>query len=725
LRIVTQDTASLGSAALAPADLYRRADAELPAFADTRELSELDVAIGQTRALQALEFGVGMRDHGYNLYVLGRPGSQRRRITEQFLRKEATKLGAAADWCYLNNFEEDRKPVAVRLPAGHGTELRRDMSALIAELQVAIPAAFESEQYRNSLAELRQELEERHRAAVETLQEEAKKRELSLVPTPHGFALAPTRKGQLLADTDFEALPQEERERTEALMAEMTEKLRQHVEQLPRWHKEQRQRVAALHRAMTELAAGQLIEQLRARYTEFPAVLDHLTAVREDVLQNARSFLPEEGAPPGPFAVVDKRPLQRYAVNLIVANGDAQTAPIVYESKPSVHNLLGRVEHLAEFGALLTNFQMIRPGALHHNGFLILDADRLLLEPLAWPALKRALFAREVRIESLGELLSLVSTASLEPQPIPLDVKVILIGDRRIYYLLCELDPDFGELFKVAADFENRIDRTAENTTLYARLIATLARREQFLPLDRGAVARVIEHGARLLGDADKLTTRLRDITDLLREANYCAQQDGAGVTARRHVQRAIDAQIYRLDRVRAEVQDGIERNLVLIDTAGAKVGQVNGLSVLGAGSSHVRPAVSHHGHRAPSQRRDPRHRTRNRARRPHPLEGRADPLGLPRRQVRHRRAAVARREPGLRAKLRQRRRRQRLGSRNLRAVVGIGRAAHTAMPGCDGIRQPARRSASDRQRQRENRGLLRYVPETRARRHARRADSP
>jgi lon-related putative ATP-dependent protease len=252
-----------------------------------------------------------------------------------------------------------------------------------------------------------------------------------------------------------------------------------------------------------------------------------------------------------------------------------------------VQNLLGRVEHVAQFGALLTNFTMIRPGVLHraNGGYLILDADRVLIEPLAWRALKRTLFEREIRIESLGELLSLVTTVSLEPEPIPLDLKVILIGERRIYYLLCELDPDFAELFKIAADFENGIERTPDNTRMYARLVATLARRDQLLPVGRDAVARVVEHGARLLGDAAKLTTRLRDIADLLREANYFAVREGAAITDRAHVQQAIDAQVRRVDRVRAEVQEQIQRNSILIDTDGEVVGQVNGLSVLAVGS--------------------------------------------------------------------------------------------------------------------------------------------
>jgi lon-related putative ATP-dependent protease len=574
-------------AALPASELYRRCDPELLPFATTAELADLDVPIGQDRALAALELGVGMSAQGYNLFVLGRPGSQRRRIATEFLERDAARRAALSDWCYLNNFADERKPIAVRLPAGRGVELRRDMTRLVEELRSAIPAAFESEHYRNGVAELNQEFEDRHRAAIESLQEEASKQDLSLVPTPHGFALAPMRHGKLLAEQEFENLPPEEKQKTAELMEQMTEKLRSHIEELPRWHKEHRDRLKALNREVTELATGQLISQLQALYRDFPQIVAYLDEVREDVLQNARSFFPEDESAM-PIGGRPSRPsLARYEVNLLVDHAADGHAPIVYESNPSVQNLLGRVEHVAQFGALLTNFTMIRPGVLHraNGGYLILDADRVLIEPLAWRALKRTLFEREIRIESLGELLSLVTTVSLEPEPIPLDLKVILIGERRIYYLLCELDPDFAELFKIAADFENGIERTPDNTRLYARLVATLARRDQLLPVGRDAVARVVEHGARLLGDAAKLTTRLRDIADLLREANYFAVREGAAITDRAHVQQAIDAQVRRVDRVRAEVQEQIQRNSILIDTDGEVVGQVNGLSVLAVGS--------------------------------------------------------------------------------------------------------------------------------------------
>lgn len=581
----------LGPAALEPCALYRRCDPQQLPFTTSAELEDIDVTVGQTRALAALEFGLGMQSDGYNLFVLGRAGSHRHRIVRDFLEAKAPERGAPTDWCYLHDFEDERKPLAVRLPAGRGRELRQDMARLIEELRGAIQAAFDSEQYRNSIVEINQELEERHRAAIEQLQHEAKQNDLSLVPTPHGFAIAPTRDGRLLADEQFERLPVEERERTTEQIERMSEKLRRHFEELPKWQKEQRDRIKALNRDLTENAAGQLIDQVKQRYLEFPGITAYLDAVREDVLANARDFQSvEESTVPMPalraLNASRQRTLTRYAVNLLVDHADNRGAPIVYENHPSIQNLLGRIEHVAELGALVTDFTMIRAGALHraNGGFLILDADRLLMEPLAWNALKRTLAAREIRIESLGQLMSLVSTVSLEPEPIPLDLKVILIGERQIYYLLCELDSDFAELFKVAADLENRLDRTPENTALYARLVATLARRANLPPLTSDAVARVIERGARLLDDSEKLTTRLRDISDLVREASYWATEDASAMIEGRHVQRAIDAQIHRSDRLRSELQEEIRRNSILIDTRGAKIGQINGLTVLELG---------------------------------------------------------------------------------------------------------------------------------------------
>jgi len=579
--------------------LYRPCDPGSLGFETTAELDDPGLAVGQDRAMEALDFGVRIRKQGFNVFVLGPPGSLRHAIVEEFLRERAPKAPESPDWCYVFNFDEERKPLALRLPAGHGAALRQDMQRLVNELREAIPAAFESEHYRNSIAEIDQEFEDRHRAALEALQQDARRQNVSLVRTPHGFAIAPIRDGELLNDEQFEKLPPDEQERTRQAMSAVSDRLRQHIERLPQWHKERRERIKSLNREITNAAADPAIRELEAKYAELPRVVAHLRRVREDVLENAHLFRPDE-PPMGPIlppmappvarpALTQDAALRRYAVNVVVDHEHDGQAPIVYEQHPSLANLVGRIEHTAQFGALVTDFTMIRPGALHraNGGYLILDAERVLSEPLAWTALKRALFAKEIRIETAGEMLSLVSTVTLEPQPIPLDLKIVLIGERMIYYLLCELDADFADLFKVAADFESRIDRNDRNTQLYGRLIAALARRDDLLPLDAGAVARVIEHSARLLGDSEKLTTRIRDIADLLHEASYWAERDGQTIIERRHVQTAIDAQVRRLDRLREEFQEEIERNDLLIDTSGEKIGQINGLSVFGLGGFH------------------------------------------------------------------------------------------------------------------------------------------
>lgn len=586
-----EEQRSHGPAPLPHTALYRRCEPEVFAFETTAELEDLDITVGQPRALAALDFGTRMRHVGYNMFVLGRSGSQRRRIVTEFLERQAASRQPPFDWCYLNNFDEERKPIVAKLPAGTGSRLRDDMERLVEELRGAIPAAFDSEQHRASMSEINQEFEERHRAAIAELQEEAQRHELSLVSTAHGFAIAPTRNGEVISDEDFEQLPEDEKRRKREAIESLSQRLREHFEKMPLWQKERRDKIRALRRELTEAAAGKLIDELRERYAAFPELDEYFGKLREDVLENARDFLPQEaqGQPQAQQAtgMMAQRSLSRYDVNLIVGHADGDGPPIVYENNPSVQNLLGRVEHTAQFGALSTDFTMIRSGALHraNGGYLILDADKLLLEPLAWSALKRTLGAGEIKIESLGQMMSLVSTVSLEPEPVPIDLKIILVGERMIYYLLSEYDPEFSELFKVAVDFENRIDRTDENTQLYGRLVANLARREQLAPLSREAVARTIEHSARLLEDAEKLTTRLRDVSDLVREAGFWAREEGADVIGEAHVQNAIDARVHRLDRMRSELYEEIQRNSILIDTQGEKIGQINALSVLGIGN--------------------------------------------------------------------------------------------------------------------------------------------
>lgn len=574
--------------------LYQRCDPHQFTFETTDELEDLKEIIGQKRAVEAIRFGTGIQRKGYNLFALGTPGTGRHSVVRQFLEQKAATEPTPSDWCYVNNFEQPHKPRALQLPPGQGLKFQHDVSQLIEELRVAIPAVFESEEYRTRKQVIEEEFKERQDKAFEELQQRAREKNIALLRTPMGLAFAPLRENRVLSPEEFQKLPEPERKQVEAEVERLQEQLGAIIRQIPQWEREGREKLKELNRQVAIYAVGHLIETLIQHYQTFPAVVDYLNAMQKDIIENFQEFLQPSGAasatragaapPETPSASPSFR---RYQVNVIVDHSNTQGAPVVYEDHPSYQNLLGRIEHIAQMGALVTDFTLIKGGALHwaNGGYLMLDAQKVLLQFYAWEGLKRALTAKEIRIESLGQVFSFVSTISLEPEPIPLQVKVVLFGDRLLYYLLAYFDPEFNELFKVAVDFSDRMDRSPENNMLYARLIGTLIRKEGLSPFDRMAVARVIEHSARLVSDAEKLSTHMQSITDLLREADYWAREAGHHTVSAADVQRAIDAQIYRVDQLRERVQEEIQRGTILIDTQGEKIGQVNGLSVLMLGN--------------------------------------------------------------------------------------------------------------------------------------------
>jgi lon-related putative ATP-dependent protease len=579
---------------LEPAALCRRCDPAQFSFETTAEVGDLTQIIGQDRAIAAVRFGVGMRRQGYNLFALGPAGTGKYSVIRQFLEQQAAAQPTPADWCYVQNFEEPTKPRALRLPPGGGPRLRRDTERLIDELRAALPMAFESEQYRARRQEIEEEFRERQERALVDVQRQAQERGIALMRTPMGLAFAPLRGAEVISPEEFQRLPPYEQQRLQAEVGALQEQLQKALGQLPQWERERRTKVKELDREVARFTVEHPMAELRQAYADLPAVVEYLNAVQQDIVEHADEFRRPAETPPG--APVEAAPVpprldsppffRRYRVNVLVEHGRDNGAPVVYEDHPTVQNLVGRIEHLPLMGALITDFNLIKPGALHraNGGYLILDAQKVLQQPLAWEQLKRTLQAREIRVETMGQTLGLVSTVSLEPEPIPLEVKVVLLGERLLYYLLYQLDPDFAELFKVAADFEEQMPRTPENHLLYARLIATLARREGLRPFDRGAVARLIEHSARLAGDAEKLSAHLRSLADLMREADYWAGEAGRQVVGVAEVHRAIEAQVYRADRLRQRIQEEIVRGTILIDTRGAKVGQVNGLSVISLG---------------------------------------------------------------------------------------------------------------------------------------------
>jgi lon-related putative ATP-dependent protease len=580
-----------GPEPLSPDQVRRCCDADQFDFETTAELEPLQDSIGQERALEALHFGIGIHHGGFNMYLLGPSGTGKHTTASRYLAKRAAAASVPDDWCYVNNFDKPNRPRALRLPATRATRLRLDMERFVQELKAALPAAFSSDNYRTRRESIESEFKEQQDTALKALRAKAEQQGIALIRTPAGLALAPMREGDVLSQEEFAALEPEERGRLEAELEALQGELQEILAHLPRWVAAKQEKVRKLHREISRYAVGHQMDTLFKRYEDLPAVVGYLRAVQEDVLDNADKFLPatdgeESEESGGSASPIPGGHFRRYQVNVLVDNNGSEGAPVVYEDNPTHNNLMGRVEHIAHMGALLTDFNLIRPGVLHraNGGYLILDAHKLLMQPYAWEDLKRTLRAGEMRIHSLAESLSLVSTVSLDPEPIPLKVKIILVGERNLYYLLDALDPDFGELFKVPVDFEERFDRTPENAHLYARMVGTLVRADKLRPFDRGAVSRVVEHASRLAEDAEKLSTHLASLADLVREADFWAGEADRRAVTREDVSRAIAAYIRRADRVRERVHEQIHRGTVLIDTRGERVGQVNGLSVLGLG---------------------------------------------------------------------------------------------------------------------------------------------
>jgi len=577
---------------LPPDRLRHRCDPAALPFQTTTELEPLDGPFEQSRAAEALAFGASMRSEGYHVYALGPPGVGKHRLVAQVMAAEAARGPVPSDWCYVQDFAAPQRPRPVELPAGAGVRLRRDMEALVEELKAAVPAAFESEEYRNRLQALHKQIEQEREAALAELSRKAQARGVALVRSPLGFAVAPTKGGEVIEPDAFHKLPDEERERVRVELEAIQEALADLLRSFPVQERRHREEVKAMNREVALGVAGHLVEEVRNRWAELPQVAAYLAAVGRDVVENVHEFLSgpdggEEGVAPQLRKILAEAPtLRRYSVNVLVDRTGLNGAPVVYEDLPSHAGLVGRIEHRVHFGALVTDFTLLRAGALHraNGGYLVLDVRRLLAQPFAWEDLKRALRSGQIRIDPPERLLGFAGAGSLDPEPIPLTVKVILVGDRMLHLLLSELDPEFSGLFKVAADFEDKAPRADGGELRLARLVAGIVRDEKLRPFDRSAVARVVEQAARLADDGGKVTTRVRDIADLLREADHAAAGAGRPVVGPDDVQAALDAAERRHDRIRRRTQEAIAEGTLLVDTAGAQVGQVNGLSIVQIG---------------------------------------------------------------------------------------------------------------------------------------------
>ncbi|MDH3218171.1 MAG: AAA family ATPase [Gammaproteobacteria bacterium] len=572
--------------ALDAKSLYQACDLSQFQFQTTADLEPLEQPLGQDRAFEAIEFGVDIEQRGFNLFLLGHPGYGKNELVQQILRQHAKPQETCWDWCYVNNFETPQKPRVLKLPAGMGLKLRADMESLVEDLLTSLPSSFESEEYRARRQEIEQEFQDRQEQAFNRINQEATDKGIVIMRTPGGYTLGPVVNGRPLDQKEYEKLPASEKERIEKLIADLQLELQGVIRDMPLLQRELHQRIKALNEEITEHTVEQLIAWMENTYLNQPQVMEYLQQVKQNAITNAEAFLPSDPMHQPNNMASRVAAYHEYSINVIVDNTDNETAPIVFEDNPTYQNLTGRIEYVSQMGTLITDFTLIKPGALHraNGGYLILDADKLLRRAFAWDGLKRALKSEEIKIQSLEQMLSLANTVSLEPESIPLDVKLILTGEPLLYYLLEEYDPEFGQLFKVSADFSRTTDRSPENVQRYTRLVAAMQQKSEARPLDRASVGRLIEEASRAADDTEKLSLHIDDMRDLLSEANYWAGKHDHASIAIEDVERAIEKRDYRRDRYRELTQEQVLRGIRLIDTDGDRTGQVNGLSVLQIG---------------------------------------------------------------------------------------------------------------------------------------------
>jgi lon-related putative ATP-dependent protease len=571
---------------LSPEQLRRTFDPHALGIETTEHIEPLEGIIGQRRAVSALQFGLGIQELGFNIYVAGPPGIGKMTAVKSFLEELARQKETPPDWCYVNNFEDPYQPKALRLPPGWGARFAQDIKNLIEHVRRELPKVFESEEYSARRDEIVKAINQQREAIINRVQEKASQAGFLLQAAPFGILIVPVLGGRPLSDAEFQSLPQAAREDIQRRRDALQEDLKVAMKEIRALEKLAQERLTELDRQVTLYMVGGLIDDLREKYRELPEVLEYLDALQKDILENIELFKGEqksEGELP-PWA--KELPFRKYSVNVLVDNSKQQGAPVVVELNPVYHNLFGRIEKETQFGALYTDFTMIKAGSLHraNGGYLVLPIEDVLRSLLSWDGLKRALRSREIFIEELGERLGFIATKSLRPQPIPLDVKVVLVGHPIFYYLLHAYDEEFPELFKVKADFDTRMDASPENIRDFLKFLCTFCQKERLKHLDNTAVAKLLEHAARLAEDQQKLSTHFGAIADIIREANYWALQEGSSHIRARHVQRALDEKVYRSNLIQERIQEMIARGTLLIDTEGQAVGQVNGLSVINLG---------------------------------------------------------------------------------------------------------------------------------------------
>jgi lon-related putative ATP-dependent protease len=559
---------------------------DLP-FKSTRQLEPLAEIVGQNRAQEAVRFALAMPHGGYNVYAVGANGLGKRTMMLRYLEHHKDTEQHCHDWCYVADFEEPRVPKLLKLPAGQGTQLKRDMEKLMSRLVKVIPQTFDSEGFLERAEKLKSDYTALQDGELEKVAKQAKRQKVSLtISTPGGYRLVAMSGDEPHTAESFKALTDAQREKFEEIVNNLEKRLRRALRKLADWEQEYADKQQALNQETLESVTGHQIDELKESYKDLPDVVGFIEAVRKDLSENLEIFLDDDDEQATiAYASLDKKMPRRYLVNLLV-HQKTKEIPVEVEDNPTYHNLFGYVENVTYKGTVFTDFSLIRPGSLHraNGGYLLMDATKVLEQPFAWDALKRALRSRCIQINSLERELTLSGTISIEPEPVPLDVKIVLFGDRETWMLLQEYDPEFSELFRVTADFENEMYRNDDSQLAYAKFIASLVVEKKLLHCTHKAVARVIEQSARMAEHQNRLSLHAADIANLLRESDYWARQAGAKQIQDVHVERALVSARYRNSRIRDHFYDSIRDGTTLVTTNGTCVGQVNALSVLSTG---------------------------------------------------------------------------------------------------------------------------------------------
>ncbi len=566
---------------LSPEALYKKCDLDHLGFETTDELRPTDNIVGQKRAKDSLHFGLGIKAHGYNIFVSGPTGTGRRTYVKALATKIAKTEPIPSDWIYVYNFDDPTSPIAIELPAGSGKELKNDMTNFVKELKEVIPKAFEGKEYEQQRQEIVKETNEKKTKIWDELLSKAKKSNLTVQQNPTGFLILPLRDGKVMSREEYEALDENAKAEIAKHVENLREELSVSVKEMRKFEKEEKKRLEKLNREVASFVLTPMIDELKEKYSEIPKLLEHFDKMKQDILSNLNYFQSTEEKNL-PMPAIEKR----YFVNLLVDNSRMEGAPVVVETNPTYHNLFGRIEYETQMFFAFTDFTMIRPGSIHraNGGYLILQAEDLLRNVGAWEGLKRALTWEKIRVENLQDHLGISTIKSLRPSPIPLNIKVILIGSNALYDLLKEYDEDFTKLFKVRAMFDSEMPKNKANILKYARFIASVCKRHSLPPFTSEAVASVVEYGSRLVNSQKKLSTQFNKVMEVVIEAGFEAKQRGGSKVLEKDVKKAMRNKEYRTNLVREKIREMYSKGKILVEVKGEKVGQINGLSIFYTG---------------------------------------------------------------------------------------------------------------------------------------------